>query len=380
MKIKPKGRKIYRHRTRFERLKRFLRSRSAVFATIFAVLFIGFVGFSAGGPVLRFLEEQEIITKKTESDAESSETEPPESLPEEQPAASQTEPPTEAAAEKPLSDMHVYVLETDALSEISKLQTALGALPADATHAAVQLKSEGGMLHYATALPDAKQSGAVVSVIPLSTICDTIEDAGLIPVAVINAFEDSVYPRAFAESGYQIAGTGERWLDNTVENDGKPWLSPFSDLAVDYLSTLTAEIAGADFPVILCEGFSFPDFSEEDLRLVDPRAGSAERERFLAEASNAMQGSAGDALFLLKADGAALLAGETQFLQSVTADAIALTVEDAAQKEEAFALLADRICIPVAEEADAALAENGCYIIFPDAEEAESTAISDNVE
>ncbi len=359
MKFKPKGRKIYRYQTRGERVRAFFKSKSSVFATILGIVCLVFVGYSVGGPVLRFLEEREIITKK-----------PPESKAETSPSVSDTQSAPEssdsavdsvesAAVTEPqeavtLPEMHVYMLEQSALASGKALQEALEALPADATHAAVMLKSKGGSLHYATEIADVSGTSAVVSVLPAETICAAIETKGLVPVAVINAFEDHVYPRTFSAAGYQIAGSGERWLDNSPENGGKPWLSPLSAIGVDYLETLVDEIADAGFPVILCEGLTFPDFSEEDLTMLDPRAGAPDRSTFLASAVNAMQEAARGTMFLVKMDGEAVLDHSEPVYASagnLSADAIVVSVENEAELEAAAAELEGFACIPMMDTA-----------------------------
>lgn len=365
MKLKPKGRKIYRYKTRFERVKSFFRSKRTVFATVLAILCLAFVGYSVGGPVLRFLEEREIIAPVSEKDKEQQTGEvPTEADTSSAESAEATEAATEETTEAPgevLSDVHIYVLDTSALATESALQEALAALPADATHAAVQLKAKGGSLHYATALEDAMMSSAVASFMPLETIRDAIRNAGFEPVAVINAYEDHIYPRTFASAGYQIAGTEERWLDNTPENNGKPWLSPFSALAEDYLCSVTEEIAAAGFPMILCEGLVYPQFSEADLTMLDPRAGSVEHENQLADSANAMQSHAGDAIFLVKADSTSLL----QAAGRLSADGIAVVVEEDALWDGILAELAEFTCIPVTADGAAEVPdENGNYIVY----------------
>ncbi len=363
MKFKPKGRKIYRYQTRGERIKAFFKSRRAVFATALGIVCLVFVGYSAGGPVLKFLEEREIITQKP---PESSKAESPSSQTDAQapsasgestaaPADSSLPEGTDAPVQNEnLPDMHIYQLELSALSSGKVLQEALEALPADATHAAVTLKSAGGSLHYATEIEDLSRTPAVVSVLPAETICAAIEAKGLEPVAVINAFEDHLYPKTFSAAGYQIAGSGERWLDDSPENGGKPWLSPFSAIAVDYLETLTDEAADAGFSVIVCEGLVFPDFSEEDLTMLDPRAGTPDRSTFLVNAVNAMHAAADETCFLVALDGEEIIRGNAPIqsdLERLTADGILLTVDSQNDLEDAADALGSMLCIPALEKA-----------------------------
>ena len=84
-KLKPKGRKIYRYKTRFERVKGFFRNSGAVVMTIAGIGVLVFVGYSVGGPIMRFLEEQRFLTPPEQPQEE-------QLLPTETPAPAPSEP------------------------------------------------------------------------------------------------------------------------------------------------------------------------------------------------------------------------------------------------------------------------------------------------
>ena len=62
MRFKPKGHKIYHQKTRFERLRAFVSNTGAVILTLAIMGVLGFVGYSAGGPVLRFLQDSHVLS------------------------------------------------------------------------------------------------------------------------------------------------------------------------------------------------------------------------------------------------------------------------------------------------------------------------------
>ena len=66
MKFKPKGRKIYRKKSKFERIQAFKSNTSAVLGTLLAACVLIFVGYSAGGPLIRFLQESQILAVPNE--------------------------------------------------------------------------------------------------------------------------------------------------------------------------------------------------------------------------------------------------------------------------------------------------------------------------
>lgn len=322
MKLKPKGRKIYRYKTRFERAKGFFRNTGAVIMTIAGVAVLVFVGYSVGGPVMKFLEEKKLIIPAGEaSSAASTEQLPTETAAfsgtDPLPAESEPESITETQAPEPSAQqMQGYYLETAALLSENTLQAAIASVPDGVTHVVVPLKAAGGKLYYTSALPDAETCGAVAGTMPLETIYSTISALGYIPAASINALEDSIYPQAFKEAGYQIAGTQERWLDASPEDGGRPRMSPFSSAAAQYLADITGEVAAAGFSLIFCEGLTFPDFSEDDLLMLDPRAGAPDRGSALVVTANAMQEAAGNAQFYIRLDGADIISGGAEIHKS----------------------------------------------------------------
>ncbi len=354
MKLKPKGRKIYRYKTRFERLKEFLRNTGAVVLTIGGTALLLFIGYSAGGPVMEFLEERNILTTETHPTTEvtletvlPTETEPivptESTEPSETSAIStETEPPVE------VGELCGYYLEADALRTEQALQKAIGAVPDGITHIIVPLKASGGRICYASSIADAEN--IYPDAMTLELIRDTITAAGYTPAAGINALEDSLYPQIHPETAYKIAGSDERWLDASPENGGKPWLSPFSTGTAEYLAALTGEISAAGFSMIFCEGFTFPDFSEEDLNMLDPRAGAPDRGTALASIASVMKAQAGEAEFYLTIDAAQLIDGKAEILKSgkpFTPDGYAVTVKTEADAKKAViqALLKDAPCV-----------------------------------
>lgn len=362
MKIKPKGRKIYRYKTRFERLKGFLHDSRAVTLTILGTGVLVFVGYSIGAPVMDFLKKQEILIPASVVESNTS-------------SISETTAPTEEPTQPPIKEHQKicgYYLEKSALSTMLTLEKALQEIPEGITHVIIPLKAEGGRLYYGTRLADAGMCGAVIAATPLETIYSTIAEKGFIPVASINTLEDSVYPQTYAESAYKIMGSTDKWLDDAPENGGKPRLSPFSELTLDYLSNLTDEIVHAGFTVILCEGLTFPDFTEEELKKLDPEVSASDRALALADVVNVMQDAAGDAAFYVSVEGDALLTGEVELfdaadLFTVTGVVVSVNTQSALQKQNIQNLLSDYSCVLQLEgEVDVKTAAiNGSYVLRP---------------
>ncbi len=292
MKLKPKGRRIYRQKSRSERMRAARHKVGAVLLTVVGAGVLVFVGYSAGAPVLRFLQEEKILPTPG---AQTSETTPP---------------PTETA---PVSaeTMHGYALPVTALYTTDALQEALDAMPPGTTHVLLPLKVQGGSLYYATSLEDARRTGAVQAAMPLRSICDAVTAKGVKPAAVLNALEDSCYSRSFPASAYCM-NDGTLWL----EDGSTPWLSPYSPLALDYLSNLAAEAASAGIPVIVVDGLRFPAFTEAESTVLAP----TDRTEALGSVIDAMQQAAPDAAWYVRlspADTEALAAAESRTLAGI---------------------------------------------------------------
>lgn len=70
-----------------------------------------------------------------------------------------------------------------------------------------------------------------------------------------------MYPRADKSAGFIDKKSGKLWYDADENKAGKPWLSPSASSSGNYLSSLTAEIAGAGFEFIIAADVEFPQFS-----------------------------------------------------------------------------------------------------------------------
>ncbi len=383
MKLKPKGRKIYRQKTRFERTRDFLDNTGAIVGTAVLLAVLVFVGISVGKPVIQFLEERNLISKESASLPETAPTE----LPEETEGLSETEALTEVPETSQIQEtlppqaareMHGYVLEADALATEDALRSALEKLPAGITHVIVPLKTQGGELHYASTVPDAVTSGAVVSAMKLSVMHSIITESGRIPAAYFNLLEDSVYPESFPQAGYTIAETGESWLDESLENNGKPWISPFSPISLDYLSGLSGEAAQAGFTVIICDGLVFPDFSENDLSLLSPEIAGADRNSVLGKVVENVRKSADSAQVYVQLKGTQVLDGTSEILKAepITAGYIVtVSPEQLSQKLDFVAKIPDGVpCILQLEgKGTASQTEiDGNYVLHPGGKAEES--------
>lgn len=322
MKLKPKGRKIYRQKTRFERIRDFLDNTGAVAGMVILLTVMLFIGISAGPPIMQFLENRNFVTQgsepsemMTEAETRPQETEistDPETTADPEPVETETLAPSPQAGR----EMHGYVLECEDLMGEESLQAAMEKLPGDTTHVIVPLKANGGNLYYASCLPEATASGAVKAAMSLEKIRLIIEADGKIAAAYLNLLEDTVFPQISPQAGFSIAETGEPWLDDSLENGGMPWVSPFSMLTRNYLSEITGEISDAGYQVFVCGGLRFPEFSEHDLELLPEEVNARDRYTVLSETVEAIRKAALSSQVYIQMNGAEVLDGTSEILQA----------------------------------------------------------------
>ncbi|MDE6729264.1 MAG: hypothetical protein K2J71_00610 [Oscillospiraceae bacterium] len=226
MKLKPKGRKIYRRQDRFEHLKHVRQSVGSVILTCVLTAIIGFVGYSAGAPILAFLQERNFLAPPGsyyfENSENSQNSKNPDEIPEnsefttetemetvpevlESETILETEPETEPATKsspeigfsQKAPDMQGYTLDVSALMTESSLDQALEQLPGGLSHVVVPLKIRGGQIYYGTNLQDAVTSNAVQAVLPLKQIYEKIKNKGYEPIASINTLQDDIYAKNY---------------------------------------------------------------------------------------------------------------------------------------------------------------------------------------
>ena len=172
----------------------------------------------------------------------------------------------------------------------------------------IPLKGKGGTVLYQTKVALAKACGAVQGTMPLSKIVEIAKAEGFISVGSISLLDDNLLPNAVPEAGFLVSD-GSRWLDNSKENGGKAWVSPYSDVTRQYLTELIEEITAADVAQIWCADVKFPAFRSSDLLYIGEIVQSDSRNTALIELINAMTDAAGTIPVYLQVESDRLIDG-----------------------------------------------------------------------
>ena len=123
----------------------------------------------------------------------------------------------------------------------------------------VDLKDANGVVHYQSSLEQVAANGAQSEqAVDAAWLVKKLKDRGYTPIGRVSAFQDKTAPRSMADSAVKYQGTQTNWIDNSLQNGGKPWLNPYSLDAQNYISDIAYEAAEKGFEIIILDSVQFP--------------------------------------------------------------------------------------------------------------------------
>lgn len=312
------GRKIYR--TNSMNRKRRTKKAFVVFLILIIAAAVIFVGYSITGTVVNYIrnngqtEDGTIVpwTPPVAAD-ESGGSDAPESPGQENTGDNGGSPDTEKKYEVRFS---AYKLPVSALTSAGALGDALNTAKENGYTAVIAvLKDKGGRIYYKTMSDMAKSDEmAVAGDMYAGQICAMIKAAGFTPIAQINLLEDNNRYGEARNGSYHFAGDNSTWLDNSVANGGKPWLSPFDTVTQSYAAYLSNEISTAGFEYVIFDGVTFPPFRNSDLNHIGDIVKSPDRYKALVNIANISAGAAeqNDTASIVMLSAADIIAGTSE--------------------------------------------------------------------
>lgn len=284
------GRKIYR--TNLGNRKKRVRK---VFKVLFILIILAaliFVGYSVAKTVVNYLKNNDVSAGEGEKPwtppviaDNSGEDVPADSSGEgEKNDAQENDTETDKKYDVRFS---AYKLPVSALASMEALNAALNSAKESGYTAVIAvLKDKGGKIYYKTSSEMAQSDEtAVAGDMYAGQICSIIKASGFTPIAQINILEDNNRYGEKRDGSYHIAGEST-WLDNSVANGGKPWLSPFDTLTQSYAAYLSNEVSSAGFEYVIFDGITFPPFRNSDLGLIGGMVQSSDRYKGLVNIAN----------------------------------------------------------------------------------------------
>lgn len=272
------GRKIKRSTSLYGNRRR--SHYKSIFAIVFTIIIAGsliFLGYSAGKPIMDFFKHRgdnatTTPWKPAETSAVSGTT------PDVTTTVATTAPPVTVDGYKALT-----ISVGDLANEVT-LTAALTQAKMDGYNAVVlPLKAKGGLIYYKSAAELAVKEGTIKSEITAPRLAELVKAAGLAAIAEVNLLEDNVNCKITKAAGYSFE-SGGAWYDNSIENGGRPWLSPFSATTKTFFTQLAGEVSTAGFDLIICSGVTFPPLRAGDLNYIGTIVKDPVRYKILVEA------------------------------------------------------------------------------------------------
>lgn len=216
-----------------------------------AICILGFVGWSAYGPVMDYLEGH---TKSTFQPADPSSA-PDSSQPPEESDGTAAQEPTEP--EQSSSDtLHGIYLPAGVIADAGKLDAALSAIDTGRFNTVYfDLKDDAGNVLYRSFVENATLAPQSYD---LSMVCGKITAKGLVPIGRISAFKDPLAASKIKDAGVKYGNTEILWNDDDPARGGKPWLNPYSVSAQNYVIGLAEEAVGIGVSAIVYTDVCFP--------------------------------------------------------------------------------------------------------------------------
>lgn len=141
----------------------------------------------------------------------------------------------------------------------------------------VELKRADGKLNYNSAVQTALDIGACTDA--YENAAQTIERLkadGYKIIARVYCFEDPLAASMLKGSAVTMQDGTTVWLDNSAQNDGNPWLNPYSQTAQDYLFGIIGECAAMGADTVMLNSVSFPTGELTDTAFFSGEAESVE--------------------------------------------------------------------------------------------------------
>lgn len=162
-------------------------------------------------------------------------------------------------------ELKAYYMPDDALGggiAYSLFKTQL--INAKANAVLVDFKGADGRLNYKSGLQTVAEIGAdSVAYDAANSVIGQLKNDGYKIIARINCFEDTLAASMLVSAAVSEAD-GSIWLDRSAEDDGNPWLNPYSQQAQEYLLSIIEESVRLGADVVLLDSVSFPESDRAD--------------------------------------------------------------------------------------------------------------------
>ena len=153
----------------------------------------------------------------------------------------------------------------------------------------VPMKLQGGWLNYASTVSYVAGTYICDGTMTASEIVNLAAEKGFSVYALISVTNDNQFPELYKDASIPLIDGSGRWLDNSVEKGGKPWMTPYSETTISYMTAIIQELDNAGFSAAICQDFVYPSFWESDRDFIDVDAYfGADRYKAMQDLADAM--------------------------------------------------------------------------------------------
>lgn len=213
------------------------------------------LGWFIGPPILNFGTRTWYSLKNGQTAQSGPQSGPAEVLPTPEPTPEPTQEPTPAPS---IEAGNWAFLSFSAVSTPEKAAETAQQLAAQGVrYAVVPLKDAQGYIYYDSRVEKAAQSIAATT-LDAAGAAEALRAAGIEPVGGVTVFQDPVAPYTDRTMGVYYQDTDYFWLDAARDAGGKPWLSPYSETAVNFITSLLDEVQALGYRQLLLGGINYP--------------------------------------------------------------------------------------------------------------------------
>lgn len=290
--------------------------------TLVAIAALVFVGYSAGRPIIELIrgDRQGQVTEPNTDAPDVTKDLPTVSQPKTEDSSGESSQDDSYEPEPAPVDRILYIsYPGESASDYSEyiLSLAENAAGKGYTACVIELVAEGGAVLFSDSGRLANESGAVPgnAIADLGGLCSSVSGLGLTPYARVSLLSDHIVSWYDKSTSYMIEGSTYRWLDDTAERGGKPWLSPFEQGSLDYTGELCLRISQAGFSGLIAGEVEFPPFRSRDLEYIGESVKSGDRHKALTDfAKNACDSFNNEKEFRIELDAYDVISGGAEIL------------------------------------------------------------------
>ena len=161
-----------------------------------------------------------------------------------------------AVAEIPVNSSR-EVLVGDLINEVKRNQIIGEMKTSGQNTVLVTIKDEIGNVKYTSANPIGLKAGAgSPQKLDITAVSAVLKENGIKLAVKLSAFKDSVSATETRYIKYQ--GTETRWIDESPQNGGKPWLDPTAPESQDYILSLVDEVYNMGADIVVLDDVNYP--------------------------------------------------------------------------------------------------------------------------